>query len=141
MYELDRSTNGVYSLNYHFITCVKYRRKIFISEKIVSRVKEIIENISQEYDVKIIEQECGEDHIHILFRCKPTLIFKDYIQALKGRTARYLRKEFPDILSDKLWGKHFWSPSYFLATTGNVTLDILMEYVKSQREDLNNEKE
>lgn len=142
MYEIDKGTNGVFSLNYHFITCVKYRRKVFTNDKIISRLKEVVEDVSKEYGVKIIEQECGEDHFHLLFRCKPTLVFKDYIQALKGRTARTLRKEFPDLLKDKLWGKHFWSPSYFLATTGNVTLDILMKYVESQREEqIDEEKE
>lgn len=133
MYELDKGTNGVYSLNYHFITCVKYRQKIFTDDKIIERLKDIIITISQEFDVKVVEQECGEDHFHLLFRCKPTLNFKDYIQALKGRSARLLRREFPDLLKNKLWGEHFWSPSYFLATTGNVTLDILMDYVRSQR--------
>lgn len=133
MYELDKGTNGVYSLNYHFITCVKYRQKVFTDDKIIERLKDIIINISQEFDVKVIEQECGEDHLHLLFRCKPTLNFKDYIQALKGRSARLLRKEFAELLKDKLWGDNFWSPSYFLATTGNVTLDVLMNYVQNQR--------
>lgn len=133
MYELDKGTNGVYSLNYHFITCVKYRQKVFTDDKIIERLKDIIIDISQEFDVKVIEQECGEDHLHLLFRCKPTLIFKDYIQALKGRSARLLRKEFPDLLKHKLCGDHFWSSSYFLATSGNVTLDVLMNYIQNQR--------
>lgn len=33
-------------------------------------------------------------------------------------------------------GKHFWSPTYFLATTGNVTIDILKQYVENQRKGL-----
>lgn len=136
MYDLDKSTNGVYSLNYHFITCVKYRRNIFSRDDIVSDLKTIVEQVSQDYDVKVIGQECGVDHIHILFRCKPTLIFKDYIQALKGRSARYLRAKYPDYLKTMLWGKHFWSPTYFLATTGNVTIDILKQYVENQRKEL-----
>lgn len=37
------------------------------------------------------------------------------------------------ILKNKLWGESFWSPSYFIATTGNVTIDILKEYVENQR--------
>lgn len=133
-YDLDKGTNGVFSLHYHFITCVKYRQKVFTGDDIISDLKQITEQIASEYDVKIIEQECGEDHIHILFSCKPTLIFKDFIQALKGRSARYLRAKYPEFLKDKLWGSNFWSPSYFLATTGNVTIDILKQYIESQRE-------
>ena len=134
MYQLDKGTNGVYSLHYHFITCIKYRRKIFVRDDIIQDIKDIMEQVSQEYGVEIIEQECGEDHIHILFKCKPTLIFKDYIQALKGRSARIIRAKYSDYLSTFIWGKHFWSPSYFLASTGNVTLDILKQYIEQQRE-------
>ena len=47
--------------------------------------------------------------------------------------ARELRKNNKEFLKDKLWGEHFWSPSYFLATTGNVTIDILKNYVENQR--------
>lgn len=133
-YSFDKGTNGIYSLHYHFITCVKYRKPVFEREDIVSDLKQVVEQISSEYDVTVIEQECGKDHIHILFKCAPTLNFKDYIQALKGRTARYLRSKYSDYLSTLLWGKHFWSPSYFLATTGNVTIDVLSQYVESQRE-------
>lgn len=133
MNKLDKSTNAVFSLNYHFITVVKYRRKVFVNDDIINSLKSIIEQVSKENDVQVIEQECGEDHIHLLFRAKPTLNFKSYIQSLKGRSARLLRAQYPDLLKDKLWGEHFWSPSYFLATTGNVTLDVLKEYVESQR--------
>ena len=133
-YNFDKGTNGIYSLHYHFITCVKYRKPVFERDDIVSDLKQVVEQISSEYGVTVIEQECGKDNIHILFKCAPTLNFKDYIQALKGRTARYLRSNYSEYLSTLLWGKHFWSPSYFLATTGNVTIDVLNQYVESQRE-------
>ena len=133
-YDFDKGTNGIFSLHYHFITCVKYRKPVFDRDDIISDLKQVVEQISSEYGVTIIEQECGKDHIHTLFKCAPTLDFKDYIQALKGRTARYLRSKYSDYLSTLLWGKHFWSPSYFLATTGNVTIDVLKQYIESQRE-------
>ena len=133
MYKLEKSTNAVYSLHYHLISVVKYRRKIFVDEQIISALKDIVEKVSEEFSVKVIEQECGDDHIHILFSAKPTLDFKSYIQSIKGRSARYLRAKFPNLLKDKLWGEHLWSPSYFLATTGNVTIDVLKKYIENQR--------
>ena len=113
---------------------VKYRQKVFTSEEIISDLKTIIEKVADEFSVEIIEQECGIDHIHILFRAKPTLDITKFINLLKGRSSRELRKNYRDFLKDKLWGDNFWSPSYFLATTGNVTVDILKEYVETQRE-------
>lgn len=133
MYELTKTSNAVFSLNYHFITVVKYRRKVFVDDSIISDLKTMIDKISTDYDVEVIEQECGNDHLHLLFRCKPTLDIPRYINTIKGQTSRELRKKYKDFLKDKLWGDSFWSPSYFLATTGNVTIDILKEYVENQR--------
>lgn len=133
MYKLDKNCNSVFSLLYHFITVVKYRKKVFINSEIVTDVKTIIENIAKDFDVEIVEQECGIDHVHILFRAKPTLDIPKFINLLKGRSSREIRKKYKDFLADKLWGDNFWSPSYFLSTTGNVTIDILKQYVENQR--------
>jgi putative transposase len=135
MYELDKSQGAKYSLLYHFITVVKYRKKIFVNDKIINYAKETMEKIADDFDVRIVEQECGEDHMHILFRAKPTLEITKFINTLKGHSSRYIREKFRYELKSKLWGDSFWSPSYFLATTGNVTIDILKEYVENQRKE------
>lgn len=133
MYRLDKTNNATFSLCYHFITVVKYRQKAFTDDDIISTLKVMIEDISKDFCVEVIEQECGDDHLHLLFRAKPTLDITRYINTIKGQTSRELRKKYKDFLADKLWGDSFWSPSYFLATTGNVTIDILKQYIENQR--------
>ena len=133
MYRTDKTNNSVFSLCYHFITVVKYRKKVFVEDKIISDLKTITDTITQECGVEIIEQECGNDHLHILFRTKPSLDLCKFINILKGRSSKMLREKYKDFLKDKLWGDSFWSPSYFLATTGNVTIDILKDYIEKQR--------
>ena len=68
-----RNCNAVYLLNYHLILVVKYRQKVFTDEKIIEKLKEILRNISEDFDVEVVNQECGEDHIHLLISTKPTL--------------------------------------------------------------------
>jgi len=133
MYRIDKTNNAVFSLCYHFITVVKYRQKVFTNDVIISDLKTIMDIIAAEFDVDLVEQECGDDHLHILFRSKPTLDMTKFINILKGRSSRMLRYKYKDFLKDKLWGDSFWSPSYFLATTGNVTVDILEKYISEQR--------
>jgi len=53
------------------------------------------------------------------------------VNVIKGVSARRLRQEFP-ATKNLLCGDSFWSPSYFLATSGQVSLDALKEYVDSQ---------
>jgi len=129
----NKEAHRVYSLNYHMVFIVKYRKKIFTDEtNIINDLKNMIEKISRDFNVIIIEQECGVDHIHILFECKPTLDIPKFINILKGHSSRFLRKEYKTYLEDKLWGDSFWSSSYFISTTGNVSLDILKQYIEDQ---------
>lgn len=129
--ELKRNSNAVYMLNYHLILVVKYRKKIFTSDNIVEKTKELMKKISAKNDVEIINQECGDDHIHLMISTKPTLQLTKYINLLKGHSSRALRKEFD--LSDELYGDSFWSDSYYIATCGNVSLDTLYDYIDNQR--------
>lgn len=133
MKELDKSCNAVYSLRYHLIICVKYHRKCFSDERLRERFKELSTFVAGTQGVDVIEQECGDDHVHLLISTKPSTNLTKYINFLKTYTSKNLRKEFPEELSEQLLGDAFWSPSYYLATVGNVSLDTLYNYVESQR--------
>lgn len=69
----------------------------------------------------------------MLFTAKPILDIPKYINTIKTITSREIRKEFPEV-KKLLWEDTFWSRSYFIATTGQVTLDVLKAYVESQNE-------
>lgn len=129
--ELKRNSNAVYLLNYHIILVVKYKRKVFDNDTIIERTKELMRKISAENDVEVINQECGDDHIHLTVSTKPTLLLTKYINLLKGHSSRALRKEFD--ISEQLYGDSFWSDSYYIATCGNVSLDTLYNYIDNQR--------
>jgi REP element-mobilizing transposase RayT len=131
--KLDSSCNAVFLLMYHLIIVVKYRKKIFDNKELVDDLKAKIIELSDRFDVEIIEQEVDKDHIHILFKAKPVLDMKKYINVVKGITSRYIRTKYQDFLKDKLWGKHFWSDSYYLATSGNVCLQKLIKYIEDQQ--------
>jgi putative transposase len=132
-YKLDRGAHSVYSLQYHLILVVKYRREVFTSNRIIDFLKQKIHEISETFDVDVLAVECDKDHVHMLFKAKPTLNIPKYINALKTITSREIRRNFPEIKT-KLWKNMFWNRSYFLATSGQVTLDVLKRYVESQGE-------
>lgn len=131
-YKLDKGNHSVYNIQFHFITCVKYRRKL-LSGDISNRLKTINVEIAKRYKIEIIEQETAKDHIHILFSSKPQIQPSKFINSLKSVSARCLFSEFPK-LRTKLRKGHFWSPSYFLASTGQVTLEDLKKYVENQND-------
>ena len=131
-YKLDKGCHSVYALQFHLIMCVKYRKKILTGE-IDDRLKDLVEQVAEHFKVEILQQETDKDHIHILFSSRPALSASKFINSLKSVTSRKLRKEFPALMRKYLLGGAFWSPSYFLATTGQVTLEAIRHYVETQK--------
>jgi len=132
-YKLDRSAHSVYSLHYHLVVVIKYRKKALYNDAVRERLKQIVWSLSDELGIEILAQEPSEDHLHILFTAAPTTNLTNVVNVIKGVTARRLRQEFPKT-KEFLWGDSFWSNSYFIASTGQVSLDVLMQYVESQVE-------
>ena len=130
-YKLDKGSHSVYSLQYHFVQCIKYRKHVLINPLVIDLLKTKIIEISKTFDVDVLNIECDKDHFHLLFKAKPTLAITKYVNAIKVITSREIRRNFPEV-KNKIWDGKFWSNSYFLATTGQVTLDQLKKYVENQ---------
>ena len=130
-YVLDRGAHSVYALQYHFVQVIKYRRQVFNDEKVVDFLKQKVREISERFYVEVLNIECNKDHFHMIFKAKPTLDIPRYINAVKTITSREIQRNFPKV-KEKLWKGVFWSSSYFLATTGQVTLDVLKRYIERQ---------
>ncbi len=132
-YTFDKSAHAIYTLNYHLIQCVKYRKKALINDDIIDDLKQRTRKIAEMYGITIINQECDEDHTHILFSASPQTDLVKFINNLKGATSKAIQHRFPEI-KKLLWKGMFWSDSYCLITTGQTTLDQLKKYVESQGE-------
>jgi putative transposase len=115
-FELDSYNHSVFSLNYHLILVIKYRKKVLTNPKMLLQLKEIAEYIGTSHNVKIKEMNGELDHVHFLLRTKPNCDLSKYINAMKFATSRLLKKEFPEI-KKKLWEESFWTTSYCLILT------------------------
>jgi putative transposase len=89
--------------------------------------------LSKNFEVKKLEIKCGTDHIPLLISAKTSLNIPKFINTIKGHYSRFLRKEYKMFIHDKLLGDHFRSPSYFITSTGNVSIDVLKQYIEKQR--------
>lgn len=123
----------VYSLQYHVVWCVKYRRKV-ITPDIEASLMTIIQKIAKDNDFEILEVNTDKDHIHLLVNCSPQHYIPNMLKALKGVSARLLMKEYGNSLKEKLWGGHMWNPSYFIATVSENTEDQIRKYIQRQKE-------
>ncbi len=130
----QKEAHKVYSLIYHLFFVVKYRQKVFVDEIGITKVfKGKVNDLSRMFDVELLEIECGIDHVHLLISTKPTLDMPKFVNSIKGYIARFLRQQYHALLKNKLGGDPFWNPSYFIATTGKVSIDTLRPYIENQR--------
>lgn len=130
-YDFDKNAHSVYTLNYHLVQCIKYRKKVLDNDRIINELKERTKKIASTYGITIQVMETDLDHIHILFNAKPQTNLIKFINNWKSATSKALRNRFPEI-REKLWKDVFWSGSYCLITTGQTTLDQVRKYVENQ---------
>jgi REP-associated tyrosine transposase len=61
----------------------------------------------------------------------PDLAVSELVKRLKGRSSRLLLEEFGE-LRKVYWGRHLWARGYFVASSGNVTDEVIAEYIEKQ---------
>lgn len=130
--ELYNNNHSVFSMNYHLILVVKYRRDV-IDDEISERLLGIFSRIAPSYNIDVEEWNHDRDHVHVLFRAQPNSELSKFINAYKSASSRLIKKEFPRI-REKLWKSCFWSQSFCLLTTGGAPLETIRKYIESQEE-------
>ena len=125
-----RHTNTTVSLiNYHFVFCPRYRRKIFLIPNVEERFKELVNLKCEEIGISIIAMECNVDHVHLFLNCLPEQCPSDVMHHIKGYTSKVMRDEFVEL--SKMPG--LWTRSYFVSTAGSVSSETIKAYVDSQK--------
>ena len=98
------------------------------------RVRDLVREICQTFSVQILRGHISSDHVHIFISAPPQLSISKLAQYLKGKTSRKLLSEFPN-LRKQFWGQHLWSRGYYAVTSGNITDEMIVEYIQSQDDD------
>jgi putative transposase len=105
---------------------------------IAERVREIIRGICKEHEVEIIKGHISQDHVHLFVSVPPHLAISKLVQYLKGKSSYKMLQENKQ-LSKMFWGRHLWGRGYFVATSGNITDEVIMEYINNQEDKEGNE--
>lgn len=124
------SSHSRYDLKYHFVWVRKYRKAVLVGEVGV-RVRELVREICRTNEIEILQGSVSRDHVHVLVSCPPNLSPSKVMQYIKGKTSRKLLMEFKH-LQKQFWGRHLWARGYFVASSGNVTDEAIMEYIRHQ---------
>ena len=125
-----QSSHTVYDIKYHLVWITKYRKPVLRGE-IAERVRDLIREICKAKDIEILKGHVSRDHVHVFLSVAPHLSVSQVVQSLKGKTSRILMMEYKS-LSRAFWGRHIWARGYFVASSGNVTDEVIMKYIEEQ---------
>jgi putative transposase len=127
-----KGSHTVYDLKYHIVWITKYRKPVMRGD-IAVRVRDLIREISRSLDVEIMKGHVAADHVHLFVSIPPRVSISDYVKAVKGKSSRKLLSEYRR-LSKVFWGRHIWARGYFVASSGNVTDEVVEEYIRMQQD-------
>ena len=117
-------------LKVHLIWIPKYRKKV-LTGPVAIRTRDLLRQIAMEHELEIISGKVAKDHIHMFISYRPTQNISKIMQWLKGISSRILLQEFAH-LRKQFWGRHLWARGYLAVSSGNITDEMIQQYIEEQ---------
>ena len=82
-----------------------------------------------ELGVQIVSGVLSKEHVHMFVEIPPRIAVSDFVRRVKGRSSHRVRMEFLD-LRKHYRGRHFRARGYIYTTSGNLTDDVILQYLR-----------
>ena len=131
MSKLRKGSHTVSRLTVHIVWATKYRYGVLLGT-VQSRCRELIIQDCNSMDIEILSGVVSKDHVHVHLEYAPKLSISMIVKQLKERSSSKLQKEYPH-LRKQYWGQRFWSKGFGARSTGNITDEMVKEYLEHHR--------
>jgi len=121
-------SHTVFKIEYHFVFVTKYRYQVLKGD-VGLKVRDLIKQTCDFFEIEIKKGAVSPDHVHIFVSAPPNMAPSEIMSRIKGRSARKLFEVFPE-LKKRYWGKHLWARGYFCVTSGEVTEEMIKNYIE-----------
>jgi putative transposase len=128
MKEHRYGSHSVTRLTVQLVWVTKYRYQVLRGE-VQARCRELIIQICDAEEVRILKGVVSKDHVHMHVEYPPAVSVSGLAKRLKGRTSRKLQQAFSQ-LEKRYWGRHFWAAGYGAWSTGNITEEMIHNYLE-----------
>jgi putative transposase len=127
-----KSAHTKHRMIFHIVWIPKYRKRVLEGE-VAKRIEELIRECVEVNGWEVKELNVQKDHVHLLVQLKPNVTVSKAVQLFKGKSSYIIRKEYP-YLKEFTWcgSKSFWADGYFVDTVGQVTEEIIKDYIRNQ---------
>lgn len=124
------SSHSKHDLKVHLIWVPKYRKRV-LSGQVAHRVRDVIRQIAMEHELVLVHRKVAIDHVYVFISYRPMQCISDIVKWLKGTSSRLLLQEFPH-LRKSFWGRHLWARGYCAISSGNLTDEMIQQYIEEQ---------
>ena len=138
MQNIRKGSHSVHQLHVHLVWSTKYRYEVLKGD-IQIRCRELIRQTCDSLDIQILKGVVSKDHIHLHVSYPPKLSISDMLKRLKGRSAKILLVEYTE-LKKRYWGGHLWGIGYGAWSTGNITDEMIQQYLDHHKEGPNSDQ-
>lgn len=132
MLEYRQNSHSISLLSVHIVWITKYRYHVLKGD-VQKRCRDLIIQVCNSENVKILKGVVSKDHVHIHVEYPPSISISVLVKKLKGRTSHHIQMEFPE-LRKRYWGQHFWAIGYGAWSTGNITNEMVQEYLDHHKD-------
>nr|WP_044045040.1 IS200/IS605 family transposase [Octadecabacter antarcticus] len=112
---------------HHVVWATKYRHKV-LRGLMREQIRDIIRQSCAEMGVHIVKGVLAGDHVHMFISVPPQIALSKVMQRIKWRSSRRVQMEFPELR--RYWERQFWARGYFSTTSGNVTDNVILQYLE-----------
>ena len=121
-------SHTAYNIEYHFVWVTKYRYHVLKGD-VALKLRELVRQTCEAFELRILSGVVSKDHVHLLVSAPPTMAPSEIMRRIKGGSATKLFEEFLG-LKKRYWGRHFWARGYFCVTSGQVTDEMIKNYLE-----------
>jgi putative transposase len=136
MIELTHNKHSVGQSAYHLVWKPKYNVKVFLHPWVRKIGEEAIKDAAKRHNIILYELRVMPDHVHAFVEIPSTMSVSKALQLLKGASAREIFKHCTKWKAFFMKGHkkaHLWSPGKFFRSVGNVSADVVEEYIRQSQ--------
>lgn len=132
MDEYRRGSHSVSRLHVHLVWITKYRKAV-LRGVVGLRFRDLARQVCSDMGVEILSGAISGDHVHMLVSVPPQVSVSKVVQKIKGKSSYKMQRELAQ-LRKEYWGQRMWGRRYFACSTGNVTDDMIRQYIEGHRD-------
>ena len=130
-FEVQHTVGGAFNLNYHLVWSTAFNRPV-ITDEIAAYLKEVALEAAEKIEVQIHLFEIVDGYyVNCILSAPPKISVTDILKIMKGKTAMYAVKKYPE-LKDQCYKQKLWNRSFYAETVGNITKRTVKRYLQNQ---------